>query len=167
MNIYKTIFLFSILLSCSISVYGQEHDHDHPRNEIGLSYGASYSINHKEWGSGIHIHYFRTLSDHSKWSLGGGVEQVWSDGSHYNISAGFKYQIIDRMTIGLLPGLTFLKHDDEHEESSGYKSQFAMHTELVYELFHFGKFHLGPAIDYAWTKNDQHFMLGVHFAYGF
>ncbi len=163
---YTTSILLIIISAfyCS-TAFSQEEEHDHPHslNEIGVSGGLLYCPNHKEWGAGMHVHYYRMLGLHSKWSLGGMFEKTWTDDDHFNVGIGAKYQITDNFNIGLLPGMTFLKHHDDTD----YKSQFSIHIETVYDLFHWGKFHLGPVFDYSWTKNDAHFMLGVHTAYCF
>ncbi len=147
----------------------QEHHHVHAENEIGLSGGAVYTFEHNEWGAGIHMHYFRMLSAHSKWSLGVELESVWADGNHFTVGAGVKYEIIDRLSIGLLPGISFFQHNDTHPgpDNTDYKSQFSLHTEVVYDLFHWEHFHLGPAVDYSWTAHDAHFAIGIHGAYCF
>ena len=135
-------------------------------NEIGLSAGALYSPNHKEWGMSAHIHYFRTIF-HSSWSLGGSVEQAWLDGSHWTFAAGVKYEL-DHFSFGVLPGVMFLNHNaSEGSTEPDKKFLFSIHTEIVYELIHLGKFHLGPAVDYAWAKNHSHFMFGIHGAISF
>ena len=131
------------------------------RNEIGISAGALYSPDHKEWGQTAHIHYFRSISYRSNWSLGGLVEQAWLDGTHLTFAAGVKYKL-DHFDFSLLPGVKFLNHD-----YSDKKTLFSLHFEAVYDLFHWGKLHLGPAVDYAWAKNHTHFMIGIHGAFGF
>ncbi len=168
----KHLKIFTILFSSLFYValtYAQDHGHEHSRNEIGLSGGALYAFDHEVWGGGVHLHYFRTLGLHSKWSLGGSVEQAWIDGNHFNISAGVKYQLFDRLSIGVLPGVTFFSHDeaDIHDTHESENARFTLHFELVYDLFHWDRFHLGPAFDYSWTKNDSHAMIGIHFAYCF
>ena len=75
----KTILL---ILGLMISICITAQEHHHARNEIGISPGATYSPSHHNWGFGIHAHYFRTLGDHSPWSFGGGLEQVYAHGSH-------------------------------------------------------------------------------------
>ncbi len=162
MNYIKFV---TVLLVCLINaglLQAQEHHHEHAENEAGISGGAVYSLEHKEWSSGVHVHYFRMLEPHSKWSLGGEFETVFGDDVHFTIGAGVKYQIIDDWSIGLLPGITFSKHD-----SSKYEPSFSLHFETVYDLFHWEKFHLGPAIDYSWSKEDSHISIGVHAAYCF
>lgn len=73
-----------MLLSIS-KIYAQDshNHHHHERNEIGLSGGALYAIDDKKWGPGLHIHYYRTLGDHSRWAVGAFAEQAWLDGNHF------------------------------------------------------------------------------------
>ena len=166
------IILFSGLFSMSF-VRAQEHGHDshaHLRNEIGFSGGPLYSFEHKEWGAGIHLHYFRTLGVHSKWSLGAGFEHAWVDGNHVNVSAGIKYQLLERMSIAALPGVTFLSHKSDTQGMGmheAHKPLFTLHFECVYDIFYWENFHLGPVFDYSWTKKDSHAMLGIHVAFCF
>jgi len=150
-------------------IHAQEHNHEHARNEIGFGGVAIYSFGHESWGSGAHLHYFRTLGLHSKWSLGGGFEQVWGIGSHFNVGAGVKYQLLNRLSLGLIPGVTFFSHnetdvDHRHEQR---ETQFTTHFELIYELFHFSHFHIGTVLDYSLTKDDSHAGLGIHAAFCF
>ncbi len=168
-KIHIALFI-CLIYPAKITLQAQEHEHEHSRNEIGFSGGALYSFAHHTWGGGMHLHYFRTLGLHSKWSLGGGIEQAWVDGSHFNIGAGIKYQLFNRLSIGILPGVTFFTHNeteshDDHESSNS--AQFALHFELVYDLFHWDRFHMGPALDYSWTKDDSHAMIGIHAAFCF
>lgn len=167
------LYILALLILSSIQMYAQEYEHEHARNEIGISPGITYSPSHDEWGFGIHAHYFRTLSEHSPWALGGSLEYVASHGSHWTISAGPKYTLFDKLNLGVMPGVTFFKHNHEagHEEEHNHehtnKAQFSMHFELSYDLIHTKHFHFGPAIDYSWTRHDNHLMLGIHCAYGF
>lgn len=174
-KISNKFVLFFLLLWGSGSLAAQEHEHSHARNEIGISPGATYSPSHKTWGFGIHAHYFRTLSEHSRWAVGGSLEQVSSHGSHWSVSVGPKYQILDRLSVALMPGITFFQHDDDGhqhdtrqaEDSHDSRGRFSLHTELVYDLIHLDHFHMGPTVDYSWSKNDSHFMIGIHCAYSF
>ncbi len=169
---YLRLVITLFICFCTISLLADDH-HPHRRNEIGFSGGAIYTLDHKVWGGGIHIHYFRTLGEYSRWSLGGGLEQSWSDGNHFSVGVGTKYRIIDRLSIGIIPGIVFFKHDEDdvhagHEhEKSDRDTRFSVHFEVVYDLFHWERFHFGPAIDYSLSKNDSHFMAGLHFAFCF
>ena len=163
-------FLFVLLILFPVTLSAQEvHSHSHARNEVGISPGATYSPSHNTWGFGLHAHYFRKLGDHSPWAVGGSLEGVWSHGNHWTIGAGAKYTFFDKLNLAVMPGITFFSHDgDEHaDESHGNDPRFSLHVELVYDLIHWKQFHLGPAVDYSWSKHDSHFMLGVHCAYGF
>ena len=169
--IFLSIFAAAVLCApLRAQKHGHGHEHAHLRNEIGVSGGAIYSFDHEAWGSGVHLHYYRTLGDHSKWSVGVMAEQVRVHGGHFTVGAGVKYQILPRLSIGLLPGVTFLRHD-EHEDHGDHahihtdrKTLFSAHAELVYDLFHWEKFHLGPVIDFSFSKDDSHAMAGLHFA---
>lgn len=164
--------VISLLILSFGNICAQEHEHhahEHSRNEIGFSGGVLYAIGHNEWGSGLHLHYFKTLKLYSKWSLGGGIEQALVDGSHFNVSAGVKYQIFDRLSVSALPGMSFISHKeiDTHDTHEPKKALFTLHFELVYDIFHWNKFHLGAVLDYSWERNDQHAMIGIHTAYCF
>jgi hypothetical protein len=162
------IFLFTCCFLVSF-VQAQEHEHEHSRNEIGFSGGLLYSFGHQEWGGGVHLHYFRTLGLHSKWSLGGAFEFARVDGSHYNAGVGAKYQLFNRMSIGALPGVTFLSHNptDANDAHEKRKALFTIHFELVCDIFQWEKFHLGPVFEYSWKKSDAHSMVGIHAAFCF
>lgn len=165
--------LYTIIISILFSTYvaqAQSHSHHHARNEIGVSAGPFYAIDDKSWGSGVHLHYFRSLGNHSRWAVGGFLEQAWSDENHFSVGVGVKFEVIERLHLGVSPGVSFGKHShgdlhDHHDEST--KARFAMHMELVYDLFEWKKFHVGPVVDYSWSKDDSHVALGVHAAYCF
>lgn len=173
MKITILLLFFTLSLPVDLMAQKQKQAHIHKRNEIGLSPGVIYSPSHHSWGLGIHAHYFRTLADHSPWALGASVEQVFSHGTHWTISAGGKYELIHQLNLAVMPGITFLHHhagEHDHtdtEEAHAHKIQFSLHIELGYDLIHLPHFHFGPAIDYSWTRNDTHFMLGIHCAYVF
>lgn len=171
LRIITHLSLFLILTTTTL--FAQEHHHEHARNEIGISPGVSYSPSHKSWGFGIHAHYFRTLGSHSPWAIGGSLEQVSSHGTHWTIGAGARYQFLDRLSVAIVPGITFFGHDtnghdhDKDNDPHTNHPKFTAHFELVYDLIHLEHFHFGPAADYSWSKHDAHFMLGIHCAYAF
>ena len=170
----KRLTVCFILLSCLFYVqtgYSQKHEHhehEHLRNEVGFSGGALYGFGHNEWGSTVHLHYFRTMGLHSKWSLGCGVEQAWVDGTHFNVGAGVKYHILDKLSISALPGVSFVSHNETDTHAHQRPAALlALHFELVYDIFHWDKFHLGTVLDYSWSNKDSHSMLGIHAAFEF
>lgn len=165
---YQALIAWFLFFPFSLSA--EEHTHAHARNEIGLSPGLVYSPSHNSFGFGIHAHYFRTLDNHSPWALGGSLEHVSLHGTHWTLSAGAKYQILDDLSFSIMPGITFFNHnhsshkDDDHHPS---RTQLSVHLELAYDLIHLEHFHFGPAIDYSFSRHDSHFMLGIHCAYAF
>jgi hypothetical protein len=162
------IFLFSCLFYVSF-IHAQEceHGHIHLRNEAGFGSGAVYSFGHKTWGAGMHLHCFHTLGPHSRWSLGGSIEQVWNEDSHFNIGAAVKYQISYSWSFGIAPGVTFFSHNETEANHETAKTRFTMHFETIYDILHWDLFHLGLALDCSLTKGDSHAALGIHAAYCF
>lgn len=165
--------IFFLFLLNHTTLSAQHHGHYHNRNEIGISSGVIYAFDHETTGGGVHLHYYRTLGDHSKWSVGGMVERAWAHGGHTTLGAGAKYQLTERFGIGIMPGVTFLKHEEHfhhgdhvHSDSEN-KTKFSAHIELVYDLLHWDFLHLGPVLDYSWSKDDSHMMLGLHVAWSF
>lgn len=137
--------------------------HDHAPNELGVSPGVTYSPSHGEWGFGVHIHYFRTVSHNGRWAVGAAIENVTSKDTHYGISAGASFRILDDLKVSVMPGVSFVMN----EESGGYDPFFATHFELVYDALHVRNFHFGPVLEYSLSRNDSHGLLGVHIAYAF
>lgn len=172
-----SLVIFSLFVGIGeVCAQHDDHDHHHSPNEIGINAGGLYTINDKEWGAGIHAHYFRSLGDHSRWAIGGFVEQTMFLDNHFSVGVGAKYRVIDRLYLTAMPGLSFTKHDhsdhdheghEHHDHDNGTKTKFSIHTEAVYVLFEWNKFHMGPAVDYSWSKNDSHIMLGIHAAIDF
>lgn len=154
----KKILVFTIIVFAAISVAQAQHKdtHNHPRNEVGLSVGAAYEIEHKEWKSAIHGHFFRTFTAHSRWAWGVGAEYIPGSETHFEVGAGMRFEPIGGLQLSLMPGVSVTD-----------KARFSLHTEAIYEAIHIGKFHLGPVVGYAWTKDHSHLSAGVHAAFAF
>ncbi len=155
----KKVLLFTALIACSVQFLKAQQkqiEHQHPRNEIGIGAGAAYEFNHREWLPSFHFHYFRTISPHSHWALGGGVEYLKSDEKHVEIALGARYQPIENLHLTLLPGVTMTD-----------KVRFSVHVEAIYEVVHIDRFHLGPVFGYAWSHAHSHCSVGIHLAVSF
>lgn len=165
----RSAIVFLGLLFIQLASFGQSHTHSHARNEIGISPGVLYSPSHDSWGFGLHAHYFRTLGEHSRWAVGGGVEKAFLHGGHWTIGAGVRYQLFDRLSVAAMPGISFLDHDEHIDGKMDklHETKFSIHFEVAYDLFEWKHFHLGPVADYSWSKEDSHFMVGIHCAYLF
>ncbi|MGL5704014.1 MAG: hypothetical protein ACRDD6_01755 [Tannerellaceae bacterium] len=166
--------LFAAIAICSSAQENEKfHIHEHGQNEIGLSFGPSYSFEHNEWKASAHLHYFRSIKPESKWALGGSLESVFGEGQHYNVSAGVKYTPIPHIHVAIMPGVNFTKENHNHTEElaqahhNQFKAAFAVHGEIVADLLIIGKFHVGPTLDFSWSKGHTHIMPGLHTAYSF
>ena len=141
------------------------HEHEHARSELGVSGGAVYDFGHGRWGEGVHVHYFRKAGgEHSRWSLGGMAEQVWSEDRHLTLGLGAKLEVVERLELGVMPGVTLFGHDSAHRH--GTEAQLSLHLELVYDLLRWRRLHCGPSVDYALIPagGHAHVTLGVHVA---
>lgn len=166
----KIILLIGALAFSTIAV-AQHKDHDHSsheghahhwvhdhQNELGLALNPTYMISEGEFAPGLHLHYVHYLKN-TKWGAGLGYEQIYDDHSHRTAGVILAYRPIPRLVFIAAPGVTFeAAHPDELAP--------AIHFESTYE-FMLGPIHLGPAVEYAWDPNDQHFSIGLHFGYGF
>ena len=154
----KKILVFAVVaFTAVLAAQAQNKEtHEHPRNEIGLGVSGVYEIEHGEWAPGFHAHYFRSITPHSRWAWGGGLEYVKGDENHVEIGVGVRYEPVRRLQLSVMPGV-----------SISDKARFSLHTELIYEALHVGKFHLGPVVGYAWTKDHSHLSAGIHGAFAF
>ena len=165
-----------VVLAAATSVLGlraQERaghgEHAHPRNEAGLSLGAAYGIEHKEWAPAIHAHYFRTLAPHSRWALGAGIEFIPGEERHWEIGAGARFQVLNDLQLSLMPPQL---HNALHPPllpptARVANAKFSLHPEPAYEAIHLGGFHYGPVVGYAWTRDHSHVSAGIHAAFAF
>ena len=161
MKIINTVLAFTSLLILSSIVQAQhnhehddEHDHAHYLNEIGGAVGAVFNLHENDIGTGIHIHYMRMFKGKLEhFGVAPGFETILGDHKHYTFHVFALYRPIHSWWIGIGPGLTYFEHDEE--------LRFSGHIETGYE-FELGKIHLGPVVEYAWAKEDQHIMVGIH-----
>lgn len=152
-----TTLIVALGLLCTSSLYAQHgHTHAHQQNEIGLSVGAAYEIEHKEWKPVVHGHFFRAFTPDSRWAWGAGLEYLPGDETHMEIGAGVRFAPIDQLQLSLMPGVSITDN-----------ARFSIHTELAYEAINLGNFHLGPVVGYAWTKDHSHLSAGIHAAFAF
>lgn len=156
MNIIKVFLITSSLFFSTFTFAQQSHQHNHQQHEVGVSIGGAYGIEHREWAPVIHAHYFRSFTPHSRWAFGGGVEYIPGDEQHAEVAAGVRFEPIDKLQLSLMQGISIAE-----------KTRFSVHAEVIYEVLHWGNFHMGPVAGYAWTKDHSHCSVGLHFALAF
>ena len=161
---FVTIFVLMI----TSSIFGQtsehnSHHHADSKYEIGISAGLSHLVHENENPFSAHIHLLRRLGSENLWekvSLGAGFEYIFSKHEHYSIVGTVSVNPIWDSILDISPGILVTEHEGSKEK------QFVTHIELTYE-FDFKHFGIGPVIGYGLSKDDTHYMIGVHIGKGF
>lgn len=156
--VYHTLSFGNILVDSPQE--DEDHHHHHSNWEAGVAVGGVYLINESGFAPGLHMHLLRRLPKWERVSLGLGLESVFDEHTHFNTAIVAKYDLWKGLSVVLSPGLLFLKHETE------WDADFSTHFEMLYE-FQVGKIHLGPVIEYSYSKHDKHLMLGLHLGIGF
>ncbi|MBN2348691.1 MAG: hypothetical protein JXJ22_07640 [Bacteroidales bacterium] len=134
--------------------------HFHQNWEAGFALGIVPLMQEDKVSLGLHVHLLRQIEKFEQLRIGIGFENVLDEHTHINVASVLDYNIIGGLSVGLSPGILFLK------ENGIWGRAFSSHFELLYE-FEIGKLHLGPVCEYSYSKLDQHIMLGMHFGLGF
>lgn len=161
--ILKPILSTIVFTLISFYVFGQSHDedhHHHQKNEISLAAGIVLPTSEDEISAGLHLHYIRGIAFENKLGIGAGLETIIDEHKHFMLSVVFQYRIYKGWTVAYGPGILFVK------EYESYETQFAQHIETAYE-FDIGLFHIGPMVEVGISKEDIHYMAGVHFGIDF
>ena len=134
------------------------HDHIHQHNwELGFAGGLVRLISEKENAPGFHLHVLRNIGKSGKFSMGPGLEFIADEHKHLGAVLSFGYRPIHPLYLGISPGVALpVDSHDEHSEPA-----FSTHFETLYE-FELEHFHLGPMMEYSWSAEDRHFMVGLH-----
>ncbi len=133
------------------------HSHEHSKNELGISISPAYFVNEKVFTFAMHVHYTRLIPK-TKFGIGASFERIVLDPKHSTFGLVIAYYPLEKISFAVSPGLTF--------EDTNRSALFALHLETTYQ-FDIGKFHIGPAFEFAYDPNDYHLSLGVHVGYGF
>ena len=110
-----------------------------------------------------HVHVLRRLGSEKLWerfSAGAGFEYIFSEHEHYSIVGTISVNPIWALVFDVSPGILVTEHNGSKEK------QFVTHIELTYE-FHCKHFGIGPVIGYGLSKDDNHYMVGLHIGKGF
>ena len=155
-NFYLIISFISLILIFpdlrSQDESGHER-HEH-KNEIGGALGMFFDLKEQHTASGFHLHYYRMFSgklDH--FGIAPSMEFLFGEHRHYTLALMLAYRPVHGWWIGAGPGISYVEHHDEVVASG--------HIETGYE-FDAGQVHFGPVLEYSFTREDQHLMLGLH-----
>ncbi len=152
-----------VCVETSIASEHIEHKTSHNHNEesgfeLGLSVGYAYLKEEKDKGAVLHAHLMKRLSGEGiqeYFSLGFGVETIFSDEQHYGAMVTIAAHPSDNIILSLSPGIEWEEHEGET------KSSYATHIEAAY-VFETSHYHIGPVIGYSKTEDDEHYTIGVH-----
>ena len=157
LKLLMTLLTVIISLNSFAQHADHSHNHNHHKNEIGISVSPVWFVKESVFSYGIHLHYARTIAD-SKFGLGLGVERIFDEHKHNTLGLEMIYRPIERLSISISPGIA--------AEDGNPKVHFAFHQETTYE-FEIKKFHIGPALEFAFDREDIHISFGIHIGYGF
>ena len=121
----------------------------------------SHLINENEWVPGFHLHYGKLLGEKQRFSVGSGVELLLDDHRHSSVALSFGYGLTSALSVAYGPGLDFPLAKDAEKAV-----HLAHHFEISYE-FDMDFLHLGPMVEYGFSSEDQHWMVGIHAGFGF
>lgn len=120
--------------------------------EIGLSTGLIYLIEEGKTTSGFHAHFTRAITKKKKVIVGLAYEYVFDEHQHHSFGILLGYSPVQDLIVSVAPGFRTLNET----------LQFTTHFEVTYGFDITKKIHLGPLIEYAYGKNDNHITLGIH-----
>ncbi|MCF8380698.1 MAG: hypothetical protein K9H49_14085 [Bacteroidales bacterium] len=161
----KKIILLLPLVMTGLLMFGQEQfsveSETEKTNELGAGIGMSYIKNEGLWAPGFHLHYGKSIDKKQRISIGAGLEFLLDEHVHTSVVLALGYNITPCLYLGYGVGI-----DPAIIFDGDNKFKFDQHLELAYE-FDLDFIHLGPMIEYGLSKEDQHYMLGVHGGFTF
>lgn len=166
--------VFSLMISLCIVSMGQlaiaedaaghahhghaHHGHDTSGPELGLSAGYVHLEEEDEDVLGVHCHLSQRLGNdgiRKHLAAGIGAEYLFADGEHYALMLTIAAYPWRGLVLSVSPGVQWAEHDGDTE------TEYATHLEAAY-VFSLGEFDIGPVIGYSWTRDEEHYMVGLH-----
>ncbi len=150
-SVFCSVAFLSAYSQPDTSHIEKEHKHSHPLFEIGISSAAVRLIEEKEITIGFHTHFSTNISHRLPFTAGIGYEYILDEHQHHSIGVLIGWNPIHELNIFVSPGVT----------SNKGNFQFTSHVEASY-AFEFGKIHIGPSVEYAYSRGDTHISAGIH-----
>jgi len=159
------IFICFMLIS-NVS-YGQDqnhkaHHHEGHDYELGFSLGMTLIEPEDITAPSLHLHAHRRLGTEDfkqRFSVGLGVESIFTEHLHYSFLASFSYNPFAAFIIDVSPGILFAEEEDESIR------EYLTHIEFTYE-FDLEYIGIGPVIGMALSSEDTHYAVGIHIGKG-
>ncbi len=152
-----SITSFSIFAQSTEDTLKNGENHSHSKNEIAIAISAPYFVNEKKVSYSLHMHYIYNIPK-TKFGIGVAYEAIILEPKHNTFGVVTSYRPFEYLSLALSPGISF-----EDDDSTPF---FSLHAEIAYG-FEVGKFHIGPAFEFAYDPNDYHISLGIHLGFGF
>lgn len=134
------------------------HDHEVSGPELGVSTGYVRLAEEREDALGLHAHLLYRLGDdglRKHFAIGIGAEYLFAEEQHYALLFSLAAHPWRGLILSVSPGVQWAEHEGDTE------SAYSTHLEVAY-VVPLGGYHLGPVIDYSWTKDEAHYMIGLH-----
>jgi hypothetical protein len=142
---------------------GDAHDHTHLGHdlsgpEFAVSAGYTHLVEENDNVLGIHAHLLHRLGDEGlrrHIAIGVGTEYLFSDEEHYVLMFTLAVHPWRGLVLSVSPGVQWAEHEGDIE------AEYSTHLEAAY-VFFIGKYDIGPVIGYLCTKDEEHYMTGLH-----
>ncbi len=134
------------------------HDHDLSGPELGISAGYVHLKEEDEDALGVHAHLLQRLGDEGlrrHLAIGVGAEYLFTEEEHYALMLSLAAYPWRGLILSVSPGVQWAEHEGDTA------SEYTTHFEAAY-VFPFGRYDIGPVIDYSRTKDESHYMIGLH-----
>lgn len=132
--------------------------HDVSGPELGVSAGYVHLVEENEDVLGVHAHLLQRLGQDGirrQLAAGLGAEYLFAEDEHYALMLSVAAYPWRGLVLSVSPGVQWAKHEGETE------AEYSTHIEAAY-VFPVGEFDIGPVIDFSWTKDEMHYMIGLH-----
>lgn len=157
--------IVALCVACAANSARSEETHDHMHHshevsglDLGVSAGYVRLVDERENAMGVHVHLLHWLGGdglRKHFAIGAGAEYLFAEEQHYALLFSLAAQPWRDLILAVSPGVQWAGHEGDTE------SAFSMHLEVAY-VVPMGQYHLGPVIDYSWTRDEAHYMIGLH-----
>lgn len=156
--VWSLLSVCLLLPSAALAADDHPPDHEgchHGTWELGLAIGAVPLLLEDEVALGLHAHVLHAVPGLDRWKVGLGLENVFDEHGHFNVAAVVSHNVVAGLNLSVAPGLLIMKAGGQ------WDLHLSSHFEAIYE-FDLGPIHVGPVLEYSWSRVDRHTMVGLH-----
>ena len=147
-------FIFALNLANGQSPSEPDRNSNHRNSlfELGISTGAVRVIEGRHTTAGLHAHITRRINPILPFIIGLGYEFIIDEHSHHAFAVVLGYLPIEDLLVSISPGII----------NNAGVIKFTSHVEITYGFDIAKNLHLGPLVEYAYSKQDNHITVGLH-----